>query len=218
MAINFDEVNGEAKKSDITYFKFEDGENKFRMLGGVLPRYVYWLKSPDGSKNLPVECLSFDREQEKFTNITKDWVNVYFPDIKCSWSYLVQVIDLKDGKLKTLSLKKKLFQQILAISKKHLGDPTDTGTGWDVVVERVKTGPLAYNVEYSLDQMSCKNRALDTDELDLVEELKDIDDLFGRPTPEEQKEFLDRVFFSDNDKDDGNQEEVPNDFDDDIPF
>lgn len=221
MAIKFSDVNGEAKKSNVDYFKFENGENKFRMVGEVLPRYVYWEKSPDGNKNMSVECLAFDRDQEKFTNIEKDWFQHYFPEKKCSWSYLVQVIDLEDGKLKVLGLKKKLFAQILEMANKHHGDPTDPVKGWDCVVNRVKTGPLAYNVEYTLDQLSSKPRALSPEEKATLEELKPIEELFPRPTPDEQRKFIEKVWFSNE-----NESEIPDEaaeaakkeFEDDIPF
>ncbi len=197
MGLNFNDVSGEAKKVKIDYFKFKNGSNVFRMVGDILPRYVYWKKTPDGSKNMSVECLGFDRDLEKFTNSTKDWFNHYFPDQKCSWSYLVQVFDPEDGgKLKVLGLKKKLFQQILDMAKKHLGDPTNNETGWVCVVERKKTGPLAFNVEYSLDQMSCKTEALTNEQIALFEEAKKIDELFTIQTPEEQKTFVEKIWFS----------------------
>ncbi len=163
MAITFNDVNGEAKKTKVDYFKFENGSNAFRMVGDILPRYVYWKKTPDGSKNMSIECLGFNREIEQFTNSTKDWFAHYFPNDKCSWSYLVKVFDPKDGKIKVLGLKKKLFAQILDMAKNHLGDPTDIDSGWTCIVNRKKTGPLAYNVEYTLDQMACKKSPL-TDE------------------------------------------------------
>ena len=196
MALKFNDVNGEAKKSNVDYFKFEDGKNRFRIVGDILPRYVYWKQSPDGNKNLSVECLAFDRDQEKFTNIEKDWFQEYFPDARCSWSYLVQVIDLEDGKLKVLGLKKKLFQQILEMANEHLGDPTDHKDGWDCVVNRKKTGPLAFNVEYILDQLASKKRALTPDEKATIAEIKSMEELFPRPTPEEQKAFIEKVWIN----------------------
>lgn len=222
MALKFNEVAGEAKKSDVNYYKFEDGENRFRMVGDVLPRYVYWLKSPD-NKTLAIECLSFDRDEEKFTNIEKDWVTDFKPDEKCSWSYLVQVIDLDETdptkKVKVLGLKKKLFQQILDIAGKHYGDPTDPENGWDCVVERKKTGPLPFNVEYTLDQLSSKPRALDKDEMAAIKELKPIDSLFPRPKPEEQKAFLDKVFLGDKGDDENTDQDAVKDLaDEDVPY
>jgi len=226
MALSFNDTAGEAKKTEIDYYKFEDGENRFRMVGDILPRYVYWKKTPDGTKNMSVECLSFDRDLEKFTNITKDWFQHYFPEEKCSWSYLVQVFDPDDGKLKVLSLKKKLFQQILDMAKKHLGDPTDPNKGWEVVVERKKTGPLPFNVEYHLDQMSCKGQPLNAEQKKVVSEAKTIDELFPVQTPEEQKGFIEKIWFSAHQEQEAQEpkasdmpdKSVADEFDDDIPF
>ena len=223
MAISFSDTHGEAKKTNIDYYKFTEGKNKFRLIGEVLPRYVYWHKSPDDNKNLSIECLSFDRDQEKFTNAEKDWFAHYFPDKKCSWSYLVQVIDLDEGedlgKIKVLGLKKKLFQQILEVAGEHYGDPTDTVKGWDCVVTRKKTGPLPYNVEYTLDQLASKPRALSPDEKEAMEDMRGIDELFPRPSPSDQKSFIEKVWFSED------TEEVPeeakeaiDDIEDDTPF
>lgn len=213
MAIKFGDVNGEAKKSNVDYFKFEDGKNKFRIVGDVLPRYVYWKESPDGNKNLSVECLAFDRNAEKFTNVEKDYFAEYFPDAKCSWSYLVQVIDLDDGKLKVLGLKKKLFQQILELANEHLGDPTDLKEGWDCVVNRKKTGPLAFNVEYTLDQLASKKRPLTAEEKEAVSDLKDIETMFPRPTPDEQKAFIEKVWINVE-----TEEDIPEEVKEDVPF
>lgn len=219
MAMNFNDVNGEAKKTKVDYFKFKDGKNSFRMIGEILPRYVYWKKTPDGSKNMSIECLGFDRELEKFTNITKDWFQHYFPEEKCSWSYLVQVIDPSDGKIKVLGLKKKLFGHIISMAKDHLGDPTDPENGWMVVVNRTKTGPLTFNVEYTLDQLSCKKHELDSEMLEKVAELKTMEELFPIQSPEEQKAFIEKIWFS---KPEVEEEDASDDdmshFDDDIPM
>lgn len=194
MALTFNKIHGEAIKSDIEYFKFEDGKNKFRLVGDVLPRYVYWKDTPDSKKSIAIECLSFDREKEKFTNIEKDWFSHYFPEDKCTWSYLVQVIDPKDNKVKVLGLKKKLFQSMLDMAQEHLGDPTDPKDGWDVVVMKKKTGPLAFNVEYTLDQLACKKRPLSEEELALIKNLKPIDELFPRPNPDDQRAFIEKTW------------------------
>lgn len=222
MAMKFGDVHGEAKKSDIEYFKFEDGKNKFRLVGDVLPRYVYWAETPDGNKNISIECLAFDRDQEKFTNMDKDWFQDFFPEKKCSWSYLVQVIDLEDGKLKVLGLKKKLFQQILEMANEHHGDPTDPVKGWDCVVNRKKTGPLPFNVEYTLDQLSSKPRALSPDEKAVIENLKPIEELFPRPTPDQQKAFIEKVWFNSSEESPEEESEEAKEakakFEEDIPF
>ena len=91
-----------------------------------------------------------------------------------------------------LHLKKKLWEQIITAAE-DLGDPTNVETGWDVQFKRVKTGPLPYNVEYQLQALKCKTRALTEDELDLISDLKSMDEVMPRPTPDAQKELLDRI-------------------------
>ena len=151
------------------------------------------------SKNIPMECLSFDRNSERFNNVEKDWVREYYPDLKCGWSYATQCID--NGQVKVVNLKKKLWEQIITAAE-DLGDPTNPETGWDICFKRVKTGPLPYNVEYQLQALKCKPRALTEDELALVADLKSMDDVMPRPTPDAQKELLDRVRNAGNEADD----------------
>ena len=191
MAISFNQQKGAAQKSSIDTFSFRDGDNKMRLVGDVLARYVYWIEGENG-KNIPLECLSFDRNAERFTNIEKDWVREYYPDLKCGWSYAMQCIDPADSKVKVVNLKKKLWEQIITAAE-DLGDPTDVSTGWDVCFKRVKTGPLPYNVEYQLQVLKCKPRALEGDELAAIEGLKSMDEVMTRPTPDAQKELLDRL-------------------------
>ena len=189
MALSFNKQTGGAQKSSISSFQYKDGDNKLRIVGDILARYVYWITGENG-KNIPMECLSFDRNSERFNNVEKDWVREYYPDLKCGWSYATQCID--NGEIKVVNLKKKLWEQIITAAE-DLGDPTDTETGWDICFKRVKTGPLPYNVEYQLQALKCKPRALTEDELTAIADLKSMDDVMSRPTPDAQKELLDRV-------------------------
>jgi len=198
MAIAFNQQKGSAQKTSIDTFQYVDGDNKVRIVGDILARYVYWIKGENG-KNIPMECLSFDRQGERFNNVEKDWVREYYPDLKCGWSYATQCID--GGKVKVVNLKKKLWEQIITAAE-DLGDPTDPDTGWDICFKRVKTGPLPYNVEYQLQALKCKPRALDDEELALIADLKSMDDVMPRPTPDAQKELLDRVRNHGNETDD----------------
>jgi hypothetical protein len=191
MALQFGQTKGSAIKNKIDSFEYKDGENTVRLVGGVLPRYVYWLKGTN-DKDIPIECLSFDREAEKFTNKEVDHVPKYFPEKKCSWAYSVNCIDPKDGKVKVLNLKKKLFEQIITAAE-DLGDPTDFVKGWDVVFKRAKTGPLPYNVEYTLQVLRCKVRALSQEEMTLAETAESIDIKYPRPTPEQIKVSLEKI-------------------------
>ena len=200
MALSFNKQTGGAQKSSINTFTYKDGDNKMRIVGDILARYVYWIEGENG-KNIPLECLSFDRNAEKFNNAEKDWVREYFPDLKCGWSYAVQVIDPTDGKVKVANLKKKLWEQVITAAE-DLGDPTDQSTGWDICFKRVKTGPLPYNVEYQLQALKCKPRPLTEIELGSIAELKSMDDVMPRPTADAQKELLDRLRVGSQDNDD----------------
>ena len=189
MAISFNKQKGSAQKSSINSFQYRDGDMEFRLAGDILARYVYWVKG-ENDKDIPLECLSFDRNEERFNNKERDWVREYYPDLKCGWSYATQCID--GGAVKVVNLKKKLWEQIITAAE-DLGDPTDPVSGWDVKFKRVKTGPLPYNVEYQLQVLKCKHRALSEDEMELVSNLKSMDDVMTRPTPDAQKELLDRI-------------------------
>lgn len=191
MALAFTATKGKAVKKSYDAYEYKDGENTVRIVGGILPRYVYWLKGSN-DKDIPVECLAFDREVEKFNNKEVDFVPQYFADKKCSWSYSCNCIDPKDGKVKILNLKKKLFEQICTAAE-DLGDPTDVSTGWDIVFKKVKTGPLPFNVEYTLSVLRCKKRALTENELTLIANSESIDFKYPRQTPEDVKATLERL-------------------------
>ncbi len=189
MALSFNKSKGAAQKGNMTNYAYQEGDNSIRLVGDILARYVYWITG-ENDKNIPLECLSFDRNQERFNNKEKDWVREYYPDLKCGWSYAMQCVH--NNEVKLVNLKKKLWEQILTAAE-DLGDPTDPETGWDVKFKKVKTGPLAYNVEYQLQVLKCKPRPLTETEAELVANLKSMDDVMPRPTPDAQKELLDRV-------------------------
>jgi len=189
MAISFNQQKGSAQKTSISSYQYKDGDNVMRIVGDILARYVYWVKG-ENDKNIPLECLSFDRNAEAFTNQEKDWVREYYPDLKCGWSYATQCID--NGEIKVVNLKKKLWESIISAAE-DLGDPTDPETGWDIKFKRVKTGPLPYNVEYRLQALKCKSSPLSEEDLALVADIKSMDEVMSRPTPDAQKELLDRI-------------------------
>ena len=190
MAIKFGDVSGKAKKGAASY-AFKDGEQVIRIFGDVVPRYVYWIKGKN-NKDIPVECLSFDRDKEKFTNKERDYVREQYPDLNCSWAYVVQGYDMADKKPVVINLKKKLFEQILNAAE-DLGDPTDPDEGWDIAFKKVKTGPHTFNVEYNLQVLRCKRRALTDEEREMISSAPSIEELVPRATSAEQKEFLDSL-------------------------
>jgi len=190
MAISFTKAKGTAQKS-IDTFKYVDGDNIVRMVGDILPRYVYWVKGTNG-KDIPVECLAFNRVTEKFDNKDRDYVQEFFPEAKCSWNYAVLCIDPTDGKVKALNLKKKLFEQVRDLAT-DLGDPTDPETGYSLHFKKAKTGSNVWDIAYSLQPLRCKPSALTDAEKALVAADPGIDAAYPRATSDEVKALLERI-------------------------
>jgi hypothetical protein len=214
MGISFESAHGSAKKNDLGYLKLEEGINEFRMVGELRPRYAYWKKLRDNS--IPVECLSFDPKEEKFNNLEKDWFKHYFPEEKCVWSYVIQVID-KNNELKLCGLKKKLFDQIMTAARK-LGDPTDPETGWSVKVNKKRTGPHAFNIEYELLQLELEKMPLTDEQREAFDKVKPIDQLVPRMSAEEQRAFIEQAWMGDKEESNVDTEAVNELDDEDIPF
>lgn len=189
--LSFGSVKGSAKKEKADSYKIADGDNSVRLFGNILARYVYWIKGTNG-KNLPFECLEFNRETESFDKAEKDWVKEFYPDLKCGWSYSMMCLD--NGVPKIFNFKKKLFDQIMA-NIEDLGDPTDPENGWDLKFQKKKTGPLPINVEYTLQVMKCANskRPLTDAEREAIAASKTIEELLPRATPAAQKELLEKL-------------------------
>ena len=70
MALAFTATKGKAVKKSFDAFEYKDGENTVRLIGGILPRYVYWLKGTNG-KDIPVECLAFDRDADRLPPVRR---------------------------------------------------------------------------------------------------------------------------------------------------
>jgi hypothetical protein len=213
MALAFGKAQGKAAKNSIDQYIYNEGDNKFRMVGGLLARYVYWIKGMN-DKNIPFECLSFDRNAEAFTNKEKDWVREFYPDLKCGWAYAILCVDPKDGKVKVANLKKKLMEQIMTAAE-DLGDPTDPENGWDICFKKIKTGAMAYNVEYQLSVIKCQKspHPLTEDEIALIAETPTIDEQLVRPTADSQEKLLKEIQDKANEGSNDMSKDVENEFD-----
>lgn len=220
MTIKFTDLQGKASKAGPPRFKPVNGLNRFRIIGSVVPGYKYWLKTKDNTP-VPMDCLGFNRETEKFENRTRDAVREYFPEMKCSWAYQSLVIDREDGKIKLFDHKKKLFESILDAAKKSLGDPTDVENGWDIIFSREKTGPKAFNVEYRLEVFDLQNSPLSEEDVAAIEAATDeygtIEDLTKLPTPEEQEAFIKSSILASEKEEEDVPEELKEEMEDDIP-
>lgn len=204
--LGFGTVKGSAQKDKVEQYKMVDGDNSVRLFGNILPRYLYWIKGTNG-KNLPFECLEFNRETESFDKAEKDWVKEYYPDLKCSWSYSMMCLD-SNNQPKVFNFKKKLFEAIMA-NVEDLGDPTDPENGWILKFSKKKTGPLPINVEYTLQTVKCLNSKgpLSAEEKAAIEACKPIEEIIPRATPAAQKELLDKLLKGDDDTIDESVEE-----------
>ena len=190
MALKFANTQGKAAKS-VDALEIKDGDNVVRLVGDVLARYIYWMKNSQ-NKNVAVECLAFDRDVEKFLNKEQDLVQEQYPEAKCSWAYAAQCIEFPgtpEARIRTFNLKKKLFLAIIVLAE-DLGDPTNPETGWDINFKKVKTGTKAFDVEYQLQALRCKPRPLSPSELQLVAEMKTIDEVYPRPKVADVKRIL----------------------------
>lgn len=192
MAIGFGDFNGGAKKSDVTYMKMADGDSTFRILPkSFLPSYTYWVVGANG-KELPFECLQFDRNNERFDNSrpcpikTLGLKDKTGKDLRCSWSYKCLVINKATGKVEVLQMKKGIIEDIKSVAGQLEIDPTDVDTGTWFTVTRKKTGPLPMNVEYTLQQLKCRSTPLTAEEKALIAESKSIDEMFPVETYEQQ--------------------------------
>ena len=69
MAIKFNQAQGSAIKNKIDQYVYKNGDNVLRMVGDLLPRYVYWIKAKMGKIFLWSVFLSI--EQLKHLTIKK---------------------------------------------------------------------------------------------------------------------------------------------------
>ena len=181
---------GGGDKREIKRIRLGDGETKIRLVGGVLPRYCYWVTTNEGRK-MPVECLQFIREKETFDNSAEDPFKELNEDVyaeKPQFSYVCNVIDRKDGEIKLFDLKSTIYGQIVDYaSNPEYGSPADPQDGYDITIKKEKTGPLPQNVKYTVIP-SRKSVALSEEEKEL--ELYDMDKIIKRPDYDSQKAWL----------------------------
>ena len=176
---------------NIERIKLAEGENKIRLIGSVMPRYVYWVTNNEG-KRTPVECLSFVRENETFNDGEGiDPVKEIDPSIysdKPVFSYVCNAIDRKDGQIKLFDLKPTIYRQILDYAMNpEYGNPSDQEEGYDITIKKEKTGPQVMNVKYTCIP---SRRTVPLTDSEKSQELYELEKIFKRPEYADQKEFL----------------------------
>jgi len=188
--VSWDQTKGNTKSERKVIEKISLATDiKVRFIGDILPRHVYWIHNKEG-KRLPVECLSFDRASETFTN-DKDPMKELPPEIyseKPAFAYVCNVLDRSDGKIKLFDLRSTIFKQIVDYARNpEYGNPADPERGYDITIKKEKTGPLPQNVKYTCVPART-SKALTAEEKKL--ELYDLNKMHKRSTYEEQKKWL----------------------------
>jgi hypothetical protein len=179
-----------SERKEIKRLTLKDGDTRVRLVGGVLPRYVYWVTTKEGRK-MPVECLQFNRETENFDNNLDDPIKELPEDVyneKPGFAYVCQVIDRADGEVKLFDLRATIYGQIvdLAVDPDY-GSPADPESGYDITIKREKTGPKPQNVKYSI--LPARGNSPLT-EAEKALELYDLEKILKRQTYDEQKKWL----------------------------
>jgi len=200
---------GSSDRKEIQRITLGNGDNKIRLVGEVLPRYVYWLTTKDG-KRMPVECLKFDRNTEQFSG-TEDPFDEVSPDIysdKPQFAYVCNVIDRSDNQIKLFDLKATIYRQIVDFAKDaEYGNPADEASGYDITIVKEKTGPLPQNVKYTVRPARASTSLTDDEK---SSDLFDLDRIYKRPDYTEQKRWLleNTTLFSGDDDDSFSPESV----------
>lgn len=188
--VSWDQTRGTSKDKKVIERLNVVGDTKIRLVGEVLPRYVYWVTTKEG-KRMPIECLQFDRQNETFNSSIKDPMKELPPEIyadKPAFAYVCNVIDRADGRIKLYDLRQTVYKQIVEYARNpEYGNPADHDKGYDFTIKKEKTGPLPQNVKYTCVPAR-SSKPLSDDERAL--ELYSIDKMYKRPSYEEQKKWL----------------------------
>lgn len=209
MALDFNEANGSSKSTKVDYMTINVGENRFRMLPKqFLPGYDYWVEGYDNEgkkRSFPFPCLQFDRNNERFDstipcpiraagleglNYKKEVV-----PLPAKYAYRCLVWDYAEKKVVVLNLKKTVVTGIKDVAKQLGKNPTSIEDGFDVVLEKKKTGSKVWDVEYNVLAIACmqnQGAVTDPEQLEAMEaaQEKGIEEMFPLPTYDEQAKRL----------------------------
>jgi len=196
---NFMDVKGNAGGRLVRDYKYRTGHNALRLVGPILPRYVYFdFTDPKTKRTVPLDALHFDREKESFGDSSQDPVSALFGrKYTPKWSYAILGFDVSPqgdpNKILVVNLKKNLYKDIRSLAQKRLGDPTDPEDGWTVVFEREDPGTGPFGIKYVIDPFECSSNkgALTDAQKEVYEATPPISELLPPLSFDQQKEFLD---------------------------
>lgn len=196
---NFLASKGEAQLNNLNYAKFGMGTTQIRLVGDLLPGYAYWLKN-SLNKDRKFDNLAFNPATERWDSGQPDVVKEFgFTErndkgetvpMKSKRNYQIQILNRASGKLEVMSLSKSMFDSIVAYCRDT--GVTDVGS-LELFID--KTGDQARwnSIRYNLNQVKtiqfnsqpAKVEEARAKDGELLKDLKDIKELFPRPTPEE---------------------------------
>lgn len=196
---NFLASKGEAQLNNLNYAKFGMGTTQIRLVGDLLPGYAYWLKN-SLNKDRKFDNLAFNPATERWDSGQPDVVKEFgFTErnekgetvpMKSKRNYQIQILNRASGKLEVMSLSKSMFDSIVAYCRDT--GVTDVGS-LELFID--KTGDQARwsSIRYNLNQvktMQFNSQPAKVEEArakdgELLKDMKDIKELFPRPTPEE---------------------------------
>lgn len=196
---NFLASKGEAQLNNLNYAKFGMGTTQIRLVGDLLPGYAYWLKN-SLNKDRKFDNLAFNPATERWDSGQPDVVKEFgfterndkgeIVPMKSKRNYQIQILNRASGKLEVMSLSKSMFDSIVAYCRDT--GVTDVGS-LELFID--KTGDQARwnSIRYNLNQvktMQFNSQPAKVEEArakdgELLKDLKDIKELFPRPTPEE---------------------------------
>lgn len=190
------ESKGEAAKNGLPFMKFQK-DNQFRIVSGIVPRYVYWVNNSEG-KPRTFECLAFNRKTERFDNATPDPIKDLgltqkgegkdagkMVPLKCKRAYVCLAINRATGKIEAIDLKKSIFDGVMDTAAQLNKSPLE----FDIFVQ--KTGSTWTDTKYTVQQLKCGSHKLTDEQLatdqELINACEDISELFPRASYEEIK-------------------------------
>lgn len=110
------------------YMKFEEGDNKFRILSNAIGGYLYWNEDKDGNRKPVRKHLDEDLVLSEIQEPDK---------VKKFWAFIVW--NYKEETIQILEITQKVIKQSIQgfIGNKKFGSPIDK---YDIVVNRKGTG------------------------------------------------------------------------------
>jgi hypothetical protein len=125
-------------ESEHRYMELEEGSNTFRILSPAIVGYEWWEDTGNGDR-VPRRVRTEEEVPSEVINASKS-----LDQAKHFWAFTVYNYEIKS--IQVLELKQKKIQRALEAYAKNptWGNPM----GYDLVIEKVKTGSRERDVEY----------------------------------------------------------------------